>query len=444
MRPQDLGNSMSQNNRVPTFNMKVVVHETGLKPDTLRAWERRYGVPNPQRTNGGHRLYSHYEIDMLKWLVERQAEGLSISHAIELWRQLEEDGQDPLRSMETAVSEPAAPHISGDRVDDIRKAWIDACLEFDAFKAQNLIAGAFAIFPLETVCYEVLRQGLNEIGEGWYNGTITVQQEHFASALALRQLEALLTSLPAPTRNGRIMIACPPGELHTFSPLMISLMLRRQGWDVVYLGANVPLDRLESSVEQIKPKLVIMPAQTLTAAANMLPTAQKLQEWQVSLAFGGSVFKNIPQLINIIPGHFMGISLEQVTQVVEKLIHATPALPEVKKATPAYQIAYDYYTAQRSAIEAQIHAAPELSGMPTPMLNNINQEFGNNIGAALHLGDMEIMNRNLEWVQGLLLNNQNHLTEVSLKHYLAHYHGAMQTVMDDRAEPIFTWFSKLS
>ncbi|MCA9937221.1 MAG: MerR family DNA-binding transcriptional regulator, partial [Anaerolineales bacterium] len=40
--------------------MKVVVQETGLKPDTLRAWERRYGVPSPERTAGGHRLYSQY------------------------------------------------------------------------------------------------------------------------------------------------------------------------------------------------------------------------------------------------------------------------------------------------------------------------------------------------------------------------------------------------
>lgn len=80
---------MSPNNHIPTFNMKVVVHETGLKPDTLRAWERRYGVPNPQRTSGGHRLYSQYEIDMLKWLVARQTEGMSISHAVELWQQLE-------------------------------------------------------------------------------------------------------------------------------------------------------------------------------------------------------------------------------------------------------------------------------------------------------------------------------------------------------------------
>ena len=84
---------MPRRNEVPTFNMKVVVQETGLTPDTLRAWERRYGMPRPERTEGGHRLYSQYEIDMLKWLIVRQEEGLSISNAVDLWRRLEAEAR---------------------------------------------------------------------------------------------------------------------------------------------------------------------------------------------------------------------------------------------------------------------------------------------------------------------------------------------------------------
>ena len=63
---------MSETTETPIYNLKVVVQETGIKPDTLRAWERRYGLPNPARTEGGHRLYSQYDIDTLKWLSARQ------------------------------------------------------------------------------------------------------------------------------------------------------------------------------------------------------------------------------------------------------------------------------------------------------------------------------------------------------------------------------------
>jgi DNA-binding transcriptional MerR regulator len=67
----------------PAFNLKAVLRETGLAADTLRAWERRYGLPTPQRTAGGHRLYSQYDIETIKWLIARQAEGLSISRAVD-------------------------------------------------------------------------------------------------------------------------------------------------------------------------------------------------------------------------------------------------------------------------------------------------------------------------------------------------------------------------
>lgn len=435
---------MSPNNHIPTFNMKVVVHETGLKPDTLRAWERRYGVPNPKRTTGGHRLYSQHEIDMLKWLVARQTEGMSISHAVELWQQLEKDGNNPVLDSSTETAETPFPYIDGERVDDLRSAWVEACLSFEEYQAQHLLARAFALFPLETVCYKVLRQGLTEIGEGWYEGRVTVQQEHFASALALRQLEALLSALPAPTKNGRIIVACPPNELHTFSPLIISLMLRRQGWDVVYLGANVPLNRMEASVAQIKPLLVLMPAQTLVSAANLLPMAQKLQEMNVLLAFGGTVFNHIPQLVDTIPGYFLGNSLEQAPQVIERLLQNPPPIGKGKKSSKIYDMAYQHFVEGRSAIEARLHGLPEMANMPTALLNNTNNEFGNNIEAALRLGDLAMISSNLDWVKGLLLNNHERLTETSLQEYLQAYYKVAKSVLDKRAAPLFEWFAHVS
>ena len=80
----------------PTFNLKVVLKETGIAADTLRAWERRYGLPMPDRTPGGHRLYSQHDIETVKWLMSKQSEGLSISRAVYLWNEIIASGQDPL------------------------------------------------------------------------------------------------------------------------------------------------------------------------------------------------------------------------------------------------------------------------------------------------------------------------------------------------------------
>ena len=83
----------------PAYNLKVVLKETGLAADTLRAWERRYGLPVPQRTQGGHRLYSERDIHTIKWLMARQAEGLSISRAVDLWNENLASGLDPLAGL---------------------------------------------------------------------------------------------------------------------------------------------------------------------------------------------------------------------------------------------------------------------------------------------------------------------------------------------------------
>ena len=72
----------------PIYTIKAVSKRTGIKTVTLRAWERRYGLPSPRRSEGGHRLYSEREIETIKWLVARQEEGLSISRAVDLWQQL--------------------------------------------------------------------------------------------------------------------------------------------------------------------------------------------------------------------------------------------------------------------------------------------------------------------------------------------------------------------
>ena len=178
----------------PAFNLKAVVNETGLKPDTLRAWERRYGLPNPERTAGRHRLYSQYDIDTLKWLVARQEEGLSISRAVKLWYQFKENGEDPLsHKAQTVAPDTAVPSLSaapsGDNLGALRAAWIDACESFDERQANGVLTEAFSLFPLDLVCFDLLQKGLAEIGQGWYEGRISVQQEHFASAMAMRRLD---------------------------------------------------------------------------------------------------------------------------------------------------------------------------------------------------------------------------------------------------------------
>jgi DNA-binding transcriptional MerR regulator len=435
---------MLTSRQTPSYNLKAVVQQTGLKPDTLRAWERRYGLPQPQRSQGGHRLYSPRDIDTIRWLMARQREGLSIKRAVELWRQLEAEGQDPLHTATLAIAQAAsAPdrQAVGETIVKLREDWVAACLAFDEQRAENILTQAFALYPAETVCLEVLQSGVAHMGDGWYQGEMTVQQEHFATALAMRRLEALIVAASAPTRPGRILVACPPEENHTFSPLLLTFLLRRQGWDVLYLGANVPLERMRMTMSAARPQLVILAAQQLHTAATLLALARLLQDERTPVAFGGMVFNVLPAICARIPGHFLGQRLEAAPLAVERLMVAPRPYPPLEDVPGTYHEARKYYGERRARIEAQLNPALERTGIDPEHLAMANAELARNIVAALTLGDMEFAGIVIEWAKKLL-GNRGVPTRL-LDDYLKAYYRAAETHLDERGQPIVSWLAQL-
>jgi methanogenic corrinoid protein MtbC1 len=420
------------------------LQQTGLKPDTLRAWERRYGLPTPERSSGGHRLYSQRDIDTIKWLMERQREGLSISRAVMMWRQVEADGRDPFQAttlIATRAAPVATPYPAGETVTHLRQQWVDACLAYDEQRAEQLLNQAFALYSPETVAVELLQRAVAEIGEGWYRGNVTVQQEHFCSSLAVRRLEALVMAAPPPIRQGRILAACPPGEHHIIGLLLVTFLLRRRGWELVYLGANVPTEQLETSVAVVKPQLVIMAAQLLHTAATLKEGAQVLQQAEVPLAYGGLVFNLSPTLHKRIPGHFLGEQIEAVPERVEALLVAPRSVPTPETVPDAYVQALEHFQERQGSIEAHVIHLLHSGGYAHNHLALGNRELGLNIGAALTLGDMDYLGTDIEWVT-VLLRNQG-LPIEALYGYLHAYHQTALEQLDERGQPITVWLGNL-
>jgi DNA-binding transcriptional MerR regulator len=426
--------------QTPTFNLKAVLKETGLKPDTLRAWERRYGLPQPERSPGGHRLYSQRDIDIIKWLMTRQQEGLSISRAVDLWGSLESEGQDPLEMAEFVTPEAASAAVSlpeGEALAELRRGWTSACLAYDERNAEQFLTQAFALYPVEVVCLELLQKGLTEVGAGWYRGEVTVQQEHFASELAMRRLAALLAGTPPPTRPERILIGCPPQEEHTFSPLLLALFLRRRSWDIVYLGANVPVGRLESAITSTKPRLLILSAQQLHTAASLLDVARFLQERQVPLAYGGLVFNLVPALRDRIPGYFLGERLDEATGMAEQVLSSPGPMPPGEVISEVYQHALTNFHERQGLIEAEVWGAMDPSGLGREHLTIANTHLALNIMAALKLGDMNFLGVDADWVEGLLGNYR--LPRQLLYEYLDVYRQAAKAHLDEGGAPVVDW-----
>ena len=404
------------------YNLKAVIHETGLNAETLRAWERRYGLPKPERTAGGHRLYSHHDIQMLNWLSARQKEGLSISRAVELWRTLESNGQDPLQR-EDQLPQPVLS--SGAMIDELRERWIEACMQFNEQNAENLLAQAFSLYSPETVCSQILQKGLQNIGQRWYDRESTIQQEHFATALAMRRLYNLAAVTLSPIHPGRILAACPPGEDHEFGLLLITVLLRRRGWEVIYLGANVPLIRLEATLQSTTPYLVISLAETLPSAAALLEMGEFLAVHKVHMAYGGGIINTSPSLKSTMPGHFLGAEISEVPGRVEDLWRSKPALPETVPVPSAYLGARSDYLKNIPLINMAVNEAFQRDGISPAHLEVANSALAGHTSAALRLGNMHLLENSFAWLSGLLSNSG--IPELSLPRYLATYYTALSS-----------------
>lgn len=444
---------------LPTYNMKVVVQETGLNPMTIRTWERRYGLPHPPRDKGGHRLYSQQDIETLQWLIARQADGLSIRNAADLWRALEAKGENPLQVDEPAYTPAVAVELTLQKerqatvlapstvhdesvtaIAHLCGQWIAACLDFDRITADEVLTQAFARYPAEIVCIELLSRAIALIGEGWYQAEISIEQEHFALALAIGRLESLVAAMPMPTRSKRVLVCCAPDEYHIFSPLLLTFFLLRKGWDVLYLGANVPARSVKQMVAQTKFNLVIISAQRLHTAATLLDVAQALASEGAVLGYGGNIFNHSPQVRALIPGYFLGESLQIAVQNIETILTQAVPIP-TPSITWLNERALTHYQARRTLIESHVWGTFFASEKSTAQLMEINLEMAQAIIAALKLGSIALLGNDSTYVEHLFVSYRP--TRELLDDYLLAYYQATKIHLGEPAAAVVEWLAQI-
>src|SRR5262245_61081551 len=298
----------------PVFNTKAVARETGVPADTFRAWERRHGVPLPQRTDGGHRLYSDRDIAIIRWLRDRTAEGMNISQAVQLLKSAAESGG-------SAVEIEARP------LDRLCDELVLALTNFDAASAERTLSEAFALYPFEDVLIGLIQPAMVEIGEQWHRGQLNVAIEHFASQFVRRKLAGLLNIFEAGAQRATIVVGCAPGELHDLGTLMIALFLARRGWHIIYLGAQVPLADLIATVLTLKPAIVCLSAATIETAAQLNESGRALRSAapNIQFAYGGRAFNLHPELRATMHGIFLGQDAREVADSLPKVLRRGPA-----------------------------------------------------------------------------------------------------------------------
>jgi DNA-binding transcriptional MerR regulator len=248
---------------------------TGVTPDLLRAWERRYGLLRPARSAGGFRLYSEVDERRVELMRAHLQRGLAAAEAAR-------------RAADEAAAVPGAAENGSAELEDAAQALrsaLDSFAEADGQAALDRLLGGFTI---ETVLRDVVIPYLSELGERWADGEATVAQEHFASNVLRGRLLGLARGWDS-GEGPRALLACAPGELHDLGLIAFGLALRRRGWRITFLGPDTPTDTLVDTTRQLEPALVVVSATARRRVAPLVDILARLRRHtRVAIAGAGS------------------------------------------------------------------------------------------------------------------------------------------------------------
>jgi DNA-binding transcriptional MerR regulator len=219
------------------YPLRTVSARTGLSPDLIRAWEKRYGVVTPIRGGRGARLYSASDVDHLGLLARAVGAGRAIGDVA------------PLSRAELERLTGAPPSGPPARRDELVDRVIERLDSLDHAAVARLLGDALVGLGCRAFVHQVAAPLLREVGERWSRGTLSISNEHLLSATLRNLLESLIH---ARTRSGRrrAVLATPAGERHEFGLLLVAILALDAGVDPVYLGADLPAGEIVAAVRR--------------------------------------------------------------------------------------------------------------------------------------------------------------------------------------------------
>jgi MerR family transcriptional regulator, light-induced transcriptional regulator len=227
-----------------------LARRAGLPPATLRSWERRYGIVEPQRTDSGYRLYSARDERRLKAMVELIAGGLAPAEAAE---RVLSDRSEP-RSEPPAGATSTTPAVAAEA---LRAELLDCLRRYDETGAHRAIDRAVDAYSTEALLVELIMPVLGRTGKLWRDGEITVGQEHFVSNVLRGRVLAMARGWGGGV-GPAALLACPDGEEHDLGLIAFGLLLRQRGWRITFLGADTPLATIIDVAATLAPRLVVL------------------------------------------------------------------------------------------------------------------------------------------------------------------------------------------
>jgi MerR family transcriptional regulator, light-induced transcriptional regulator len=290
--------------QTPRYPVRLVAVRTGLTPHVLRAWERRYQAVSPVRTEGGQRLYSDLDIERLRLLRRLTDRGHAIRRIaslpiVELTR-LDEEAGDAEEGAASSDGEGSradeAEQTRAGRAGESIAAALRATRRLDALELQAVLEEAAVTLGVPVFIDEVVAPALERIGHGWAERSLSVAQEHMATAVFRHVLGWLFRVYEVRSTAPRLVVATPPSQIHEFGALMVATSAAAEGWAVTYLGPDLPVADLVSAVGQTGARAVAVSAVYVPEGADLLAALREMRAGlpkRVPLLVGGAATPEI-------------------------------------------------------------------------------------------------------------------------------------------------------
>ena len=280
------------------YSIGTVERDTGIKRDTLRVWERRYGFPEPARNDKGERLYPEEQLRQLQRIKRLLDQGCRAGQLLPP----DETKLDTLESglLVTALASPGVELI------------IQAVSAANAKQVQTCFRQLYKEQGLVKFITEIAAPLLHTVGERWASGQLHVFEEHFLSQQLIQFLNSEISKMIT-VNKPEVLLATLPGEEHTLGILMVSAMLSAHNISSINLGAEVPMDQIRHAVDKFHVDTIGI---TFSGAYKYNHIRDDLQEMRdlipddVNIWIGG---EGVRRLRKLPPGITKFMSLEKIS-----------------------------------------------------------------------------------------------------------------------------------
>lgn len=235
-------------NRKRKITIGILSKETGIPIPTLHTWERRYGFPTAERTDGKHRLYDPEVIPHLQAISFLREQGHRVSQLLVLSKEdidlLLEQHSNANISSQTTIPVPQ-------KETQIIQEWLQATRNLDDKSLLSQLQISLSTLGLEKCIVERVVPFLELLGNAWVNKEIQIFHEHFASHHLLQFVQENWQLINANNTGKVVVISTLPTETHIFGLHLVACMLVLQGYKVVMLGNNTPVVEIAKCAEQV-------------------------------------------------------------------------------------------------------------------------------------------------------------------------------------------------